>query len=181
MMTATILRGRLNYKRVATYFKHSGLTMDVERTSDGEYLLTDRLVMVKALPDHEIALYTGFPDEWVHARFESGKGPAIQSDGPGTAEWWMNTMASEWHPLTLTRELRETPGSTKGKPGTFWRKFVREDCATYFNKAMLDLISPDLDELEDFLFEQATSGGPMRVSGVYGPIALVMPGRNVER
>ncbi len=181
-MVGTGLRGRLNYKRVASYFKRSGLTVRVERTGDGEYLLSDKLVLVKALPDHEIKLYTNYPDEWASAHFDSGKGPALQSGKAIMAQYWQDAMALNWHSLTVTRELRETPGE-KGKPGTLWRKFTFEDGqrASWFNKVFLDLISPDLDELDDFLFEQSEQNGPMRVAGVYGPIALVMPGRNVER
>lgn len=184
-MTATVLRGRLNYKRVAQYFRRSGLTVYVERLPDGEYLLSDKLVMVKCLPSQEISLYTGFPDEWAGARFDCGKGPAIQPDETYIARFWDNRMAEEWHPLTLTRELREVPDSTSGKPGGLWRKFTFEDAqlverVSYFNKSMLDMFSPDLDELEEYQFEQVGHNGPMRVAGVYGYIALVMPGRNIE-
>lgn len=182
---ATVLRGRLNYKRVASYFKKSGLTVHVERLSDGEYLLSDKLVMVKCLPGSDISLYTGFSAEWAGAYFECGKGPAVRPDETYIARFWDNRMVEEWHPLTLTRELREVPDSVTGKPGGLWRKFTFQDTqlverASYFNKSMIDMISPDLFELEDFQFEQIGHSGPMRVAGVYGPIALVMPGRNIE-
>lgn len=185
-MTATTLRGRLNYKRVAQYFKRSGLTIYVERLPDGEYLLSDKLAMVKCLPGSEMSLYTGFPDEWVGARFDCGKGPAVQPTETHIARFWENRMAEEWHPLTLTRELREVPDSVKCKPGVLWRKFTFQDTqlverASYFNKSMIDMISPDLFELEDFQFEQIGHSGPMRIAGVYGPIALVMPGRDIEK
>lgn len=185
-MATTTLRGRINYKRVAQYFKRCGTTIHVEHVGDGEYLLSDRLVMVKVLPDHEIALYTSFPDEWEAARFEDGKGPALEAGVTGVARFWENTMALDWHPLKLTRDLREIPGAGKGKPGTLWRKFTFEDAqlvqrASYFNKVMLDMISPDLDELDDFRFEQVGQSGPMRIAGVYGWFAMVMPGRNIDR
>ena len=144
---ATILRGRLDYKRVASYFKRGGLTVLVERIADGEYLLTDKLVMVKCLLDREISLYTDFDQSWECAFFEAGKTPALKGGAPGQQTFWDHTMAAEYHPVVLTHDLHETPGEDRGKQGTMWRKFTHEDAgvvqSAYFNKRILDMISPE--------------------------------------
>lgn len=184
MSTATTVSSRLNYKRIATYFKKCGLTVYVERVENGEFLISDKLVMVKVLPDHEIALWTDFHDECKRVQFAAGKAPAMASSGPDMQQFWNERMAAEYHPLTLTRELREVPGGDKGKPGALWRKFTFEDKQlvqrnSWFNKQILDMFSPDLDELEGFQFEQVGTG-PMRIAAVYGYVAIVMPGYNIE-
>lgn len=175
---------KLTYKRVAKYFKHDGLEIYVERLATGELLLSDKLVMVRVVcASADLAPYTDFNSDCKQVRFEGGKAPAMDAQVPSMHKFWDGVMDNEWHPLTLTRDLRETPGDPKG--GVLWRKFTFKDTQqverhSWFNKRAMDLFSPDLDELEKFQFEQVGHTGPMRVLATYGPCALVMPGHNIE-
>lgn len=175
---------QLNFKRVASYFKRAGLTVYIERLDNGEFLLTDRLTMVRVSMAHpDLAPYTDFDSAWKRASFMDSKSAAMEAQNPDQQQFWNQLERSEWHPLTLTHDLHEVPSSKKG--GILWRKFTFEDTQlvqrqSYFNKTILDMFSSDLDELAEFSFEQIGHYGPMRVSASFGPIAIVMPGHNIE-
>lgn len=179
--TTTRISSQLRYKNVASYFKKSGLEVSVERADNDSFFITNSFALVR-VPQHPDIPYTFFDAKWKRALFSSGKGPATETTRPDQQQGWDHFMRSEYHPLTLTHELHEVPGSSKS--GTFYRKFIYEDKqlvqrASYFDKRMMDMLSPDLDELEGFGFEQCGHIGPMRVSAVNGYIAIVMPGHNI--
>lgn len=179
---AVRVTSRLNNKRVTAYFKRGGLDVHVERTENGLFIANGFCsVRVEQHPDIP---YTLFDEAWKRATFSCGKAPAVESNYPNQQAFWDRHQGAEYHPLTLTHDLHEVPGDKKG--GTLWRKFTFEDTqlvqrTSYFNKQILDMFSPDLDELEGFLFEQIGHNGPMRVSAVNGHVAIVMPGHNIER
>lgn len=79
-------------------------------------------------------------------------------------------------PLQLTCDLLEVVGQ-RGKHGMRCRKFLLEgeERPIYIDDRITDIFSPDLDELEGFLFETAGREKPVCVSAHNGIIAYVMP------
>jgi hypothetical protein len=181
MDTVIRVNSQLNYKRIAAYFKRCGVEVHAERRENGDFFLANGFCMVW-VPQHPDLPYTFFDETWKRATFSDGKGPATENYRPDQGQYWTRHESAEYHPLTLTHQLHEVPGDKKG--GELWRKFTFEDTQlvgreSYFNKQIMDMFSPDLDELQRFYFEQIGHHGPMRVSASCGHVAIVMPGNNI--
>lgn len=147
----------LTYKWIASYFKRCGVTIRVNRLEDGTYLIANSWLMVH-VPMH--------PDL---AQFLDGV-----EGGTDVARVWNQYEHLEvTHQLTVTRDLYEVPGERK-KPGTFYRKLVDGQYSTHLDKKFCDMFSPDLGELEGFLFEEIV-GGFVRVSAINGHVGYLAP------
>ncbi len=182
-MTNVNVASKLVYKWVASYF----MKQDETRVTrlDADFLIANGNCMVKG-PNHpDLFAFEVFPQEWQRATYKGKAAP--EAGGPDAAALWTRFEGLPVvQPLTLTDELIEWPGS-RNKPGTFYRRFRYDDTrfilgdARYFgtvflDKKFCDMLNPDLDGLQGFLFELLDGyGGVVRVSAVYGHIAYIMP------
>lgn len=164
------------------FLKREGNTVHVERFEQGFLLSTSYHVFSLDAPvfAEMVMPYTQFSPEWSGATFENGKEPATEG-GPRAARIWKEwSQASNLCRLSLTRDLREVPHA-RNKPGTLWRKFLHGNETIWIAKSLCDVFSPDLDELENFTWQQQKPGMPIRVSQPEGgPIALCMQGNNID-
>lgn len=179
MTTHTQITGKLMPKWIASYFKRSGMDVQVSlyKHADGSesLLLKNSFVLIHAPRNSEMLPYS--ISEWEHSTFPGGKGEAQESNEDISSFWYR--FATKEYPIRLevTQQLHETPGSDRKKPGTFFRRFRRPDGQfTYLQKAFCDFLSPDLSDLSGFLFEQ--ENGPLtvvRVSSAHGYVGYLSP------
>jgi hypothetical protein len=172
------ITGQLSTKRVAQYMKqrHKEIRLYVERCDDGTFFLADSFLIVKVSQSNDLFPYTFYEKEWPRATFYEKEMTATEG-GANCSALWQREAANEFKPLLLTDELKEVP-SVKGRPGTFYRKLDWNDLLfkpVYLDKKFTDMFSPDLDELEGFLFEGRDNNLPVRISAVNGIVAYVMP------
>lgn len=174
-MATKEITAKLDEKRVIAYFKKQARVF-VQNT-EHDYYIGDGFVSVK-IPNYIDIAPFHLLDNTTHNSFTTGGKDATVSTWPDMASAW-----AQWAKLDLecepklTHELLEIANSSKGKPGSFYRKFLANDASVYYSKTILDMFSPDLAELEDFFFERLTgyNRGLMRISAKYGHVAYVMP------
>lgn len=179
----THITSGLSIKRVAAYFKqsHKENAILVERRADGSFFLSDRVTVIAVSFYHisDLFPFTFFDANWQRATFPT-KVMVADEGGPDITALWEREIAGEKEALTLTHYLWELPGA-RNKPGTLHRKFAtydeqeEEQREIFVKKSICDLLSPDLDELEGFLFEQAGTAQPVRVAAKYGYVGILMP------
>lgn len=172
-MAVQQITGSLDDEAVVNHFKKQS-PVHISRT-EHDYLLTDKICVVR-VPNYTSLAPFALDPTWQRATFISSKEVPTEA-GPDLEAKWKAWEALEVEgQLALTHELLEVPGSVKGKPGIFYRKFALGPETYLYDKRVLDMLSPDLDELEGFLFEQMKNErGLMRVSAKYGHVAFVMP------
>lgn len=176
-ITATTrITGELSIKRVGAYFKqsHKEHPIRVERRDDGSFFLADGLVAV-AVPQHpDLFPFTHIDATWERATFYPKEMHASEG-GPDIVSLWDTlTQDTTLATLTLTHYLWEIPGA-RNKSGALFRKFTQGERDLYIKRTLCDLLSPDLDELEGFCFEQAGKDKPVRVAARNGFVAILMP------
>jgi hypothetical protein len=174
------ITGELLPKRVAAYMKqsHKENTIRVQRREDGSFFIADGYAAVNVPQHPDLFPYTFFPAEWERATF-AAKEMTPTKGGPDIESLWARCLADEMQSLTLTHYLYEIAGA-RNRPGHFYRKLAtyeltQEISETLLKKQMCDLLSPDIDELEGFLFEQESKDKPVRVAARNGYVAILMP------
>jgi hypothetical protein len=185
--TTRNITGVLNPKRVGAYMKQShkqGNSIRVQRREDGSFLIADGFVAVHVPPSPDLFPYTYFEASWERATFEHGNNLPSEG-GPDIESMWQSWTSEDTLTLTLTHYLYEIAGD-RNKPGHLYRKFAwynltAEVGETCVKKQICDMLSPDLGELEGFLFETTGKDHPVRVAAVYGYVAVMMPLVNKDR
>ena len=167
------LTAQLNNKFIANYFKKTTTRVHAQRTEHYQ-LLTDSVVCVRVSHYTNVAP-SDFPQIWKMAIWPSPKEAPVEAGPDLEAKWKFWDALEVEHVLMLTHQLLEVPSSTKGKPGLLFRKFLAGDTPVYLDKRVMDMLSPDLDELKDFRFEQLNGDrGVVRVTVRYN-VVYVMP------
>jgi hypothetical protein len=170
----------LSEKRVLAYFKKPvGTSVSVVRT-ESDYLLTDKNLLVRVPASTNLGTLA-FDEGWQQATWPSLKEPAVEAGPDLESKWKEWEAAPALFEPELTHQFLEIPVAGHHHPGLLYRKFVAVGRGPwYYDKRFLDLFSPDVMDLEDFLFEhldRVTPDGLMRVSARYGPVAYLMPMR----
>lgn len=171
------ITSQLVYKRIAAYLKKKD-RVTAERLEDGTFLLSDGLLMVHVPSHPDLFPYVHFSAEWERATFR-GKSPLPTEGAPDGLQLWTRLQSEEViAPLVLTHYLYECAGA-RNAPGILYRKLFflqdEQEHITWIDKRMTDLLSPDVDELEGFLYESTSYRDTVRVSAVNGIAAYLMP------
>ncbi len=173
----------LSIKRVAAYFKqsHKDTAISVQRVED-EFLISDRFIAVKVPAHPDLFPYVHFEASWERASF-AAKEMVSTEGGPDIARLWdIHCEDDIKQTLTMTHYLFEIAG-VRNKSGKLHRKLTLSELnvqtrETLIDKKFCDLLSPDIDECEGFLFEQGEKDTPVLVSARNGRVALFMPMAN---
>lgn len=168
--------GKINVKRVATYFKKSNKAQTVWTQQTGEnntVLITDRSAIVN-VPLVDDMRY--FASSFETTMFKHGEQPTEYSPARFVTSW--KRMLDDFngglvYQLTPTRYLYE--GSSQ-----LWRRFETPDeLPVWIDKVITDMFDPDPDQLDMFRWEYDRFTKRIRVAQYCGWVAIVMPGQNI--
>lgn len=176
-MTTTQITSALNTKQIAHYFQKCGRIVYAERIDEnGEFLLSDKFILVRVLASDLFGPLTSFDPTWQRAVLSPGETIHEGSPADNMIGYWQRHLDAERQPLTLTHDLLEVPG-TRGKRGTLYRKLVfgNDQGTVYIDRGLLDVLSIDLDDLESFGFEGTGCDDPICVAARYGYVAIIKP------
>lgn len=177
----------LDMKRIAAYFKknHKDDNVIVQRNNDGSFIMANHYLAVKVTMHPDLFQWLNFDASWEQAKYEVKDPIPQQSNVRFDYVWSEQFEGKEMQRLTLSHFLLEIAGS-KGKPGKLYRKLATykdgsEALRVMLDKSYTDMFTPDVDELEGFLFETQGKGKPVRVASRSGYCAVIMPLINAER
>ncbi len=163
------------------YFKqsHKDTAISVQRVEDG-FLISDRFIAVKVPAHPDLFPYVHFDASWERATFATKEMVSTEGGADIARLWERHCEDDTKQALTMTHYLFEI-ARARNQPGKLHRKLTTleevgvETWETLIDKKFCDLLSPDIDECEGFLFEQKEKDMPVLVSARNGRVALFMP------